>query len=398
MFRALAVAVGLLLVANAVAVATVDDDDKVAAPATTTSGPPPSTTALPPPPVTTMAVPNELDALVRNLQQFVEARRGLKFNAPLKVTLLGPAAFRARILELAHEDDDELEETQRELVALGLLKRGVDLRKARDELLGAAVIGAYDPKKKELFVRGQNITAFVRTTLTHEITHALQDQHFDIDHPEYDDREDEISLTFSAVAEGDALRIEEAYRNTMTERERREETGEQAKALSGFNIADVPPVLTQLLLFPYADGRSFVSAVVRGGGNARVDAAFRAPPTTSEQVLHPESYAAGEGPKTVVTPPADGTAFDQGVLGEFLLRVLLGTALTDGVARAAAVGWGGDRYVAWDAGGKTCLRIAWTMDTPQDQEELRDAITRWARRQPAASVTGTDPLVVTACA
>ena len=394
MLRALIVAVGLLFVANAVAVATIDDDQTVTAGGSTSSSSP--TTALLPA-TTTTAVPDELDALVKDLQRFVEARRGLKFNAPVKYTLLSDAAFRAKVVALAREDDDELEETQRELVAMGLLKRGVDLRKARDELLGAAVIGLYDPEAKELFVKGQKITPFVRTTLAHEITHALQDQQFSIDHPEYDDREDEVSLTFGAVAEGDALRIEEAYRNTMSEREQREEASQQFAAAAGINGKDIPPVLSQLLLFPYADGPGLIAALFQAGGNPRVDAAFRNPPTTSEQVLHPERYIAGEGAKPVTAPTPDGTKFDEGVVGEFLTKVLLGTAMADGTARAAAAGWGGDRYVAWDNGDQTCVRVTWTMDTPKDLQELRDGLDRWVSRQKRASVSKSDPPTLTTC-
>jgi hypothetical protein len=396
-FRALIVAVILLFGANAVAVATIDDDETVHATGATSSSTSSSTIGLLPA-TTTTAVPNQIDALVKDLQRFVEARRGLPFTAPVKYELLSASAFRAKVLALAREDDDELEQTQRELVALGLLKRGVDLRKARDKLLGGAVIGLYDPEKKELFVKGQKITPFVRTTLAHEITHALQDQHFNIDHPEYDDRDDEIGLAFGAVAEGDALRIEEAYRNTMTEREQREETAEQIASASGVDFGGIPAVLSQLLLFPYADGPGLIAALVQAGGNPRVDTAFRTPPTTSEQVLHPPTYLAGEGPKPVTPPTPDGTKFDEGVLGEFLTKVMLGTEVDNGVARTAAAGWGGDRYVAWDTGDKTCLRVAWTMDSAKDLDELRDALTRWASKQPDAKVTGTDPLVVTSCA
>jgi hypothetical protein len=238
----------------------------------------------------------------------------------------------------------------------------------------------------------------VRTTLTHEIVHALQDQHFNIDHPEYDERDDEVSLTFSAVAEGDAIRIEEAYRNTMSERDRREETSQQRAAASGIDLRGVPPVLPQIVLFPYAVGPTLVSALSRAGGNARVDSAFRDPPTTTEQVMHPERFLAGEGPKQVAPPASDGTKFDEGVVGEFLLKLMLDSALNGDTAQAAAAGWGGDQYVAWDSGSKTCVRVAWTMDTTKDLDELRSAITRWADRQPDANVTGTDPLVMTTCA
>ncbi|MBA3654465.1 MAG: hypothetical protein H0W70_09760 [Actinobacteria bacterium] len=399
MHRVLAAIVGLLLVGNAVAVATVNDDEhpalRSAASATSTTSVPASTTSVSPAATSTTA-PDPVAAVVKELQAFVEARRKLKFTQPLKFTLLSNAAFRARLLQLAKEDDAELAKTGRELVALGLLKRGVDLRKARDELLGAAVIGVYDPKAAELFVRGTKITPFVRTTLVHEITHALQDQNFKIEHPEYAKRDDEIDLTFSAVAEGDAVRIEEAYRNTLSTAERRQASAEEFALAGSINPAVIPPVLSQLLVFPYTDGKSLVEALLKAGGSERVDAAFREPPTTTEQVIHPERFLAGERPKTVATPRADGDVIDQGVVGEYLLKLML-SSVSPGDAARAADGWGGDRYVAWDRGDVTCLRVAITMDTTKDRDELRDVLGRWAAKQREAAVTGADPLVVTAC-
>jgi hypothetical protein len=399
MFRALIAAVAVLFLGNAVGLAVVDDDgdDRVAAVAPTTA-----TTAFAPPTPTgpttaTTAPPDQLAALVQQLQAFVVEHRGLRFSQPLKYTLLGDAAFRERVLALAREDDDELVQAEKELRALGLLKAGVDLRKARDELLGAAVVGFYDPEKAELLVRGARITPYVRTTLVHEITHAVQDQNFHIEHPEYDDRDDEIELGFSAVAEGDAVRIEEAYRNTLSKSEREQAANEEAQVSRGTDLTKIPPILAQLLTFPYTEGRKLVSALLRAGGQARVDGAFREPPTTTEQVLHPEKFLAHEKPKPVANPSAEGPSVGSGVVGELVLRLLLATVLGDG-ATSAADGWGGDRYVSWTDGDATCVRVAYTMDTAADAQELRDGLTRWASRQERATVTGGDQPILTSCA
>ncbi|HZQ84365.1 MAG TPA: hypothetical protein VFA83_05990, partial [Acidimicrobiales bacterium] len=163
---------------------------------------------------------------------------------------------------------------------------------------------------------------------------------------------------------------------------------------------NVPPVLLDTLSFPYTFGVEFVKAVVKAGGQARLDAAFVNPPTTSEQILHPARFLAGEGPKAVADPTADGKVIDHGVVGEFgLLLMFLDTKrpLSQAVADRAAEGWGGDRYVAWDSGDKTCLRANFVMDTATDTDQLASALKDWSGRQPAATVTGTNPIVLTTC-
>ena len=404
MTRVLAVVIALLFVTDIVGVAVVSNDDDspsaqpTASSTTSSSDATTSTSAVTnaSPPTTTMQ--DAFNALAAQIQPFVSEHRGLRFKAPVKVTLLDAGAFRAKVLEISKDDNDELVRTGNEMRALGLLKPGVDLIKARDELLGTAIVGFYDPKAKELFVRGAKITPYVRTTLAHEITHALQDQNFDIDHPDYDKAEDEVGIGFSAIAEGDALRIEEMYRASMSRSDQKAAATEESQAASQLNPKDIPQVLAQLLVFPYTEGPDLITALLRAGGQSRLDAAFAAPPHTTEQVLHPEKFLAGEGPKPVPDPAADGAVIDKGVVGELILRLLLATANSGDDAVTDSTGWGGDRYVAWQANGKTCLRVSWVMDSAQDVSQLRAGLSKWASKQPAATVSTTDPVTVTSCA
>lgn len=169
MTKILAALVGALLLANGVGLATIDDDADVAHPTTSTTTPR-STTSTSTGPTTPTTVPDELATLVHQLQAFVEAHRGLRFKAPLKFSLLSDAAFRRHVLKMAQEDDAELIRTADELRALGLIKSSDDLKAGRDELLGSAIVGLYDPETKELQVRGTRLTPYVRSTLAHEIT------------------------------------------------------------------------------------------------------------------------------------------------------------------------------------------------------------------------------------
>jgi hypothetical protein len=119
---------------------------------------------------------------------------------------------------------------------------------------------------------------------------------------------------------------------------------------------------------------------------------------TTEQVLRPEKFTAGEGPKAVPVPAADGAVVSQGVMGQLTLALMLAESVDGATAEAAADGWGGDHYVAWRNGNQTCVRLAVVMDSPEHTAELGQALTEWATVNPGGVVEGAGPFTVTRCA
>ena len=365
-------------------------------PTTTTTTDPTATTTGGAP--TTTIPPNALTALLPELQAFVEQERGLKFKTAVEFKLLADADFRKRLQELQDEerDPEEIADTKDVLVALGLLDKSVDLQATIDKLLGGAVAGFYDPETDELVVRGNDATISVQSTMVHELVHALQDQHFNLDRDELEDRDDEQSQAFSGLVEGDATHIEEKWLATRSSAERRRAREEENAQVS--DLRDVPEVLLTLLTFPYATGPNLVDAVRANGGQRRLDEAFTAPPTTSEQLIHPEKFLRNEGGVKVEPPAAEGEVFDEGVLGELGLLLMLAEEIDGTTARRAAAGWGGDWYVAWHKGEQSCVRTDIVMDSEQEASELSEALALWASRRQGATVTGNGPFTVTACA
>lgn len=339
-----------------------------------------------------------LERVLPELLRFTSEARGLPFVRPVRVTVLGDDAFRARLLEEsekhAEEDAEELRTTQRVLQGLGLLDDDVDLEKALESLFGDAVAGFYDTEKDDLVVRGDRLTVGVRVTLVHELTHALQDQHFDIDRKDLEDRDDEASSGLQGLVEGDAVRVERLYRESLSDKERKQAEVDELEAGAGI-APDVPQVVLQLIAFPYIVGPDFATAVFDEAGQARLDAAFAEPPTTSEQLLHPESFLGAEPIVPVETPQSDGKEIDQGVMGELVLLLVLNAGGASG--QRAAEGWDGDRYIAWEDGDDTCVRVTIATDSPQDDAELRQALDRLARSRQGVTVTGKGPITMTSC-
>jgi hypothetical protein len=382
------VIVGLLAASVAAAWTSVDeaDTDPLSAPSGSDRGDDGGSSSEPAPPASEAEVRSAVD----EISAVVEKERGLAFTEPVDVELAGEGEFQRRLLEDFDEGVEELRETEVVLKAFGLVEPDVDLVEAMRTLLGAGVVGFYDPETDELVVRGTALTPYVRTTIAHELTHALDDQRFDLDRPEYDDADDEIDFGFSALVEGNARRVEDAYVAGLSDQEQLDAASEELSLGGGLDLGDVPLVLVDLISAPYGLGHDFVDELIDDGGQQALDAAFGAPPRTSEQVIDPATYEAGEGGIDVPVPPVVGQVVDQGVAGQFLIQVVLADALDAGRAREAAAGWGGDSLVAWRDGERPCATLAAVGDDPSETAELRGAFEAWAAERGAAG-TGTVP-------
>lgn len=368
--------------------------------------PPPGSVPVTPPstapsgPAPTQA---EVEAVVAEISAFVEKERGLTFKTPAKVELLPDDAFNQRLLADFDEDREEIDRSGKVLKALGLIGPDVNVAETMKLLLSAGVLGFYDPETKALVVRAHQLTPYTKQTIAHELVHALDDQHFDLNRKDFDEKKDESMFGWRSVAEGDARRIESAYVAAMTPADKRARDREEAEFASTQMgvLAQIPPILVNMISAPYEWGQPLVAAIFARGGNDLVASAFITPPITSSQVLHPDLFFANTQPLPVDKPKADGKEIEDQMFGELMTRL----TLEDGAAAEAVKageGWGGDWYVLWEDGdnGAACIRIAYKMTTPRDLDELESAYTTWAEDQAhqGAEISRTDDgLEVTSC-
>ena len=330
----------------------------------------------------------ELKATISELRGFIEKERDLKFKKDVKVTLLSEKQFKAYIADASSGEPatDEVDVGRVTFEALGLIEKNIDLDALGETAAGQSLLGWYDPEENALFVRGNEVTPFIKTILVHELTHALQDQHFDIVREDLYEADDDSSLGLEAVVEGDATRVEMAYYESLTAEEERlveleaNDAGDPA-------TSDVPDALSAWMSAPYQLGPIFMEAMFRDGGNDQLNKALKNPPVTSEQLLYPELYLSNEPAIAVAKPPADGKVIDAGMFSQVGLVVVLQGAMAPEVAFQAADGWGGDQYVVWEAGDKSCIRFDMVMDTPRDQRELNAGLRTWAKEHGGVTVT-----------
>jgi hypothetical protein len=308
----------------------------------------------------------EVDAVLPALQGFVQDARGLPFEEPVEVEVLDDEAF----LDALHEEPADAPQAredrdgERTLKALGLVEPDADLDEQVEQQLDAGVVGFYDPSTDRLAVRGREVDVFTELVLVHELTHALQDQHFDLERPELEQTDDERSLAFDSLVEGDAVRVEDAWLSAQSP-DRQAEVLDRLGGAPDRTTGD--DTVAALLSFPYVAGPSYVRQVLDAGGQAALDAAYATPPATTEQVLQPDAGA----PVGVARPDVEGDVVDEGVLGEVGMALLLGD---DPWHPGAHTAWGGDRYVTVGDGDRTCTTADIAADEPAQLPALREAL------------------------
>ena len=336
---------------------------------------------------------------VRQLQPFVVKQRSLNFRDPIHLAQVGDAEFQARLAAVRQAPaGDRAARIQGIMRALGLIGPDTDLAAELGRLLQVGVPAFYDAKANELVVRaGQPVTPYVRKVLVHELTAALHDQHFELDRQVPDQAKDEAADAFRALAEGASTWVTNRYMAALTPDDRQAAQAEEAQLASALP-RDVPTSILIASTFPVAIGPEFVETLVKAGGQAKVTEAFRAPPSTTEQLIVPSAYLEGEGARPIATPPAEGPVVDQGALGQLSLTLMLSQAVDQEMADAAGAGWGGDRFVAWRNLDQTCVRATFKMDTLDDDLELTEALASWKVKFPGGKVEGDGPVTVTRCA
>ncbi len=349
--------------------------------------------------------PDEWDPRVAELVDFVEDERGLTFDHPVHVDFLTPDEYsdtvRVDAGELSDEDTESLERDVAFLRAVGLAEGDVDPVESMNDLADAGTLAYYDLVTRHVVVRGTELTPDVKGTLVHELTHALQDQHFDLNgtqaeiDPDDEEAANDAFFGYQALVEGDAMRIESAYVMGLGEADRQayvdaynESLGDAEEALT-----DVPSAMHAFGLVPYALGSPLVDLIAAEGGNDAVDEAFEQLPSTAEHMLDPRSYLEGDEPAEPVEldapplPEGVDEPTEEGITNAVDLYVILAERIDPVVALDAADGWGNGRWATYDDDDRTCVRGLVASDTDEDADELVAALEDWVAASPPEADT-----------
>ncbi|MFY9825155.1 MAG: hypothetical protein WAM82_27500 [Thermoanaerobaculia bacterium] len=341
-----------------------------------------------------------------------EKYRGLHARSPIPAGTLEESGLKKKLLESMrqHMSAESLRAAEVSLKAFGLIPESMSLEKYLPELLTSQVAGYYDTEKKYLAMVRRHDGKAAREpggddddmTLVHELTHALQDQSFDLEKLEKDDDPlSDAGTAVTALVEGDAtLTMIDYQAETSLESTPGasrlmssifDDPDKLAKALPDVPGSDAfekaPKWLRDNLMFGYLQGMTFCMSTRSRGGQQLLDYAFTTdPPRSSEQILHPEKWHTRRDDPILIHFP-DLTAelpgyvkAAEGVMGELGIRSLLHGEHGDWErALQAAAGWGGDRFVVYEkkAGekkpGSRLLLWVSEWDTEADEQEFQVA-------------------------
>ena len=317
---------------------------------------------------------------IAEVESQVEAVRGLEFEQAVNVEPVTPEEIDRRLARYFDVYYPKRAYARRTLAwrTIGAIPSGIGILEAIGRYQQGQVLGFYNSQNGELVYTGdeEDLTRVEQFILAHELTHAIDDQHFDLNRIDElaQTCDDERVLAALGAVEGSATHFATAviFRFVIAE------NGE----IPGGSTPGIPPLIERLQIYPYESGLTFVDHLSDAGGVAAVNEALRRFPTTTEEILHPEKYG-GDEPTPVDVPdfaPTFGDGWrdlDVMVVGELWLRELLDTRLIRSDAEAAAAGWDGGIYRAWTDGKDVVVILSTSWDTAVEAGGFRGALTDW---------------------
>ncbi|MGB7538001.1 MAG: hypothetical protein WBM17_05650 [Anaerolineales bacterium] len=346
-------------------------------------------------PSPTLAPPDAtVQADMARLIKEVEDIRGLKMEGSVPAYIVdrdqAEAILQADLDRIGYDETIKIE--AKALAVLGFIKPTYDLAKYATSRQADGVLGFYMPYNRTMYIIGNRFAGMERWTFSHEFDHALV-------HSIYPDsmasRGDPLCANDSqrceairALVEGDAMLVETMWRDQYATA-----YDERDIALSPYQLLmppeqNTPAYMYPSMLFTYLGGETFVYTLWKQGNWALVNKVYEKLPDSTEQILHPEKFLAGEKPVAMKVPEL-GNVVGEGwsliksdSLGEFKSYLLLAfgadnpAQLSTDTAAEAVTGWGGDHYLVFEsaAGEQLLLAAEWAWDTDADATQFLAAM------------------------
>ena len=315
----------------------------------------------------------ELFHSVSEILAFASNDTKLPMRHEVKRRLITRDQVQKYVLDKFHDDKDA-KRMQREEIVLkkfGLLDRDFHLQPFLVSLLTEQIAGFYDNKTKTVNLLDWVAPEEQKPVIAHELTHALQDQHTDLDKWEPDTPDspsknvaednlrlstDERDTARDAVLEGQAMAVYMDYTLSPAGKslQTSPDVGQDMEATDSSPVmARAPKLLQESLLFPYRDGLQFEQTLLKDKGAQYAFAGvLDRPPTTSYEIMNPRVYESEQSIPLLRMPDlhplldADYQPYDIGVMGEFDVKILTELFAGDTEAAALTPQWDGGLYYA----------------------------------------------------
>jgi hypothetical protein len=342
--------------------------------------------------------PSQWDSRILPIVHFDEKERGMLFKHPVQVLFMTPKAFNKTVASSPDEetDSDRQDAKNQEAIlrSMGLIDGKVDLYKQENGLDENGILAYYDFHDKKVRVKGTQLTPDVRVTLAHELTHALQDQYFDLGRQ--DTLPDDASLAYRSVIEGDAVVVQDAYAQTMSQAD--QDAYDKAESQgSDQAYSNVPDILVAQDTEPYVIGPAFVGALKDRGGNSAIDDALHNPPASTAALMNLFTYLNQTSSTAPVLPalamPAGAKRIDDGdnTFGALQWYLLLARRINVHNALAAVDGWRSDTTVSYrQTSGVSCIDAEYQGTSAAATKTMGALLRQWKAVGPSPDATVTD--------
>ena len=287
---------------------------------------------------------------------------GWDLKSPLKKSIRSRAEIRAYVL---HQMDDEKDAKERyasarSAEAFGLIPRNFNLDSFLVDLLTEQIAGLYDPKAHEFYIADWIPVDEQRMVMSHELTHALEDQHFQIESWVKAARpNDDAEMARESVLEGSAMAAMLEY-ELKSKGIKLQDLPEFDPSVFVGDLAETPmlkkapPFIKDSLMFPYFSGLTYSMAVLKSGGWQAFTPVFARPPVNTQQILHPALYFSNRVPQPLklelpaTVPGGDWVLLEENTLGEFGWMEVLKQFRDKQLAETIAGAWNGDAYATFE--------------------------------------------------
>jgi hypothetical protein len=320
---------------------------------------------------------SQLFSLVDELIKFSSDETGLPIKSQVKRQITSRAIVESYLKEKFDEDENARRMQQSEIVLkkFGLLDRDFALKPFLLQLLKEQIEAYYDFKTKTVYMLDWVDIDEQKPVLAHELTHALQDQHTDLE--KWSDQtpddvslnspgdtdhlaRDEMDTAREAVVEGQATAVMMDYilkpmgKSLVKDPEVMDYVQQQMSASQDSPMmARAPLLLSESLLFPYREGLSFEQDVwMDQGQTAAFTGTLDHPPASSWEILNPREYEKRHTPAVPLLPNIHPLVdslykpYDIGQMGQLDVRILTEIFGGEQAARDLTPAWDGGLYWA----------------------------------------------------
>jgi hypothetical protein len=305
----------------------------------------------------------EFLAMADEVLEEMSAITGWELKTPLKRSIRSRDEIHTYVLREMDDEKDAKERyaSKRSAEAFGLIPKGFDLDGFMVDLLTEQIAGLYDPKGHEFYIADWIAPEDQRIVMSHELTHALQDQHFQIDAWVKAARpNDDAEMARESVLEGSAMAGMLEYMLRDKGLKLRELPNIDPSIFVGDltetpMLKKAPPFIKDSLMFPYFGGLTFSLTVLKTDGWKGFAGVFARPPAGTQQIMHPDLYRSGRSLSPIKLNLPDGSPgggwglLEENTMGEFGWKEILKQFLDGDRASKLSAAWDGDVYATYES-------------------------------------------------